>query len=236
MIPVAQFAEIVNGEFVREYPNNIEPKLPSMGISRSDELKIKNEAREFRETQAAKPSMVAVNQQPILAAMRNQDPALVDKAKELFATLQNLQNDIADLQAALNAQLLPGLELQLAEQYRLCRQLLDASERLTPKINRVKSTLQDCQRSCNRLGASLTQVRGQYPQTSTWPTDLEMAAWQTKVDQAESAYANELERLQGFVDKLKELEQEAQEKQYALSAASQKCLKLRDRIAALKTV
>jgi chromosome segregation ATPase len=234
MIPVAQFAEIVNGEFVREYPNNIEPKLPSMGISRSDEAKIKREAKEFREAEAAKPSMIAVNQTPILQSLRNADPALSTKATQVFQNLQNLQNDIADLQAALNAQLLPDLQAALEAQYQLCRQLLDASEKMPVKINRVKSTLQDCQRSVNRLGAALTQVRGQCPPASKYPTDLEISNWQAKVDEAESAYACVVDRLQGFVVKLAELEREAQEKQFALSLASQEFVKLRERVSAVQ--
>jgi chromosome segregation ATPase len=180
--------------------------------------------------------MVAVNQTPILAGIRNADVAISSKAKELFATLQNLQNDIAELAAALNAQQLPALQAALDEKYAACRMLLDASEKMPVKINRVKSTLQDCQRSANRLGAALTQIRGNCPPASKYPTDLELSAWQAKVDQAESAYASELERLQGFIEKLQDLEQEAQEKQQALTTASQEFVRLRERVSALQTV
>jgi hypothetical protein len=136
----------------------------------------------------------------------------------------------------LNAQLLPGLQDALDAQYQFCRQLLDASEKMPVKINRVKSTLQDCQRSVNRLGAALTQIRGGCPPASTFPTDLELSAWQTKVDRAEEEFANEQGRLEGFVVKLADLEREAQDRQFALTTASQEFVRLKEKVSSLQTV
>jgi chromosome segregation ATPase len=209
MIPVASFAEIVNGVLVREYPNNIEVRLPSMGLTNKEAEGIKNEQKKFKLEQSYAPNIVGIDQSGILRGIRSNDPKIKLRSEKLYTQLSCLQHDIAELTQAINQQAIIPLKQALTSQHAICRRLLDKVEAFPAKLGAAQNLQREANRDFHTVSMKLTNATNNPPNPAKFPTDREIDAWHQRCATAQSALDAAGDRVAGFNEKVTALESEA---------------------------
>jgi chromosome segregation ATPase len=186
-----------------------EIKMPTMGISEQEAVRMKQAEAERKFERSLAPNLVSVNIAPLLRGIRSDDPAIKLQAEQLYSNLNSLQNGIEELTKEVNSADAEPLKPKLKELYCECRRILDAQEKLKAPLGLAINNQRQANRDAASLGAALQQVRNNRPDPSKYPSEAEIDAHDKAVDAAIEKLAQAEDRASGWAARVNQLETQA---------------------------